>query len=78
MINGVRVYGRNINNDKGRIESYTGHTLYKGVYELSKDDVNDLKKSFLDHVGIIWSSGYEEYAVYNVDFLQNQLECLTK
>ena len=78
MINGQRVYGRNINNDKGQIESYTGHTLYTGIYELKKDDINALKNQYLDHIGIIWSSGYEEYDIYNVDFLKNQIKCLTK
>jgi len=78
MINGRRVYGINIKSDAGDIESYTGHTLYSGIFELDKGDVKDLKSNYLDHIGIIWSSGYEQYDIYNVDFLTNQLKCLTK
>ena len=78
MINGRRVYGQNINSDSGEIESYTGNTLYTGIFELKKGDINDLKKNYLDHIGVIWSSGYEQYDIYNVDFLTNQLKCLTQ
>lgn len=78
MINSKSIYGKSINNDNGEIESYTGNTLYTGIFQLNKDDIKDLKKTYLDNVGIIWSSGYEEYNIYNVDFLTNQLECLNK
>lgn len=78
MIDGRSIYGKSINEDNGVIESYTGNTLYTGIFQLSKDDINDLKKNYLDNLGIIWSSGYEEYNIYNVDFLTNQLECLNK
>jgi hypothetical protein len=78
LINGRRVYGLNVNSDSGEIESYTGNTLYTGIFVLDKSDVNDLKKNYLDHIGVIWSSGYEQYDIYNVDFLTNQLKCLTK
>lgn len=78
MINGRSVYGESINTDNGHIESYTGHTLYTGIYELDKGDINELKENYLDHIGIIWSSGYEQYEIYNVDFLTNQIKCLNK
>lgn len=78
LINGRSVYGKSINNDSGQIESYTGHTLYTGIFQLNKGDINQLKNNFLDNIGIIWSSGYEEYNIFNVDFLINQIECLNK
>ena len=78
LINGRKIYGRNINTDKGEIESYTGHTLYKGIFELRNDDLKDLKKHYVDNLAIIWSSGYEQYDIFNVDFIKNQLECLSK
>lgn len=76
LINGNSVYGRLINNDNGEIESYTGNTLYQGIIELEKGDIKELKNNYLDNLGIIWSSGYEQYDIYNVDFLVNQIECL--
>ncbi len=78
LIDGRNVYGHNINTDEGQIESYTGHTLYTGIFLLSKSDIKELKNHYLDNIGIIWSSGYEEYDIYNVDFLTNQIKCLNK
>ena len=77
-INGKKVYLKNLISDSGTIEAYSGHTLYQGVYELSKDDINILKKEYLDNIGIVWSSGYEEYPIFEVDFIINQLSCLNK
>ena len=37
-----------------------------------------LKKPELDKLAIIWSSGYEEYPIYEIDLLQRQLECIKK
>jgi hypothetical protein len=35
-------------------------------------------KSEIDKVGIEWSSGYEEYEVYEVDAILAQLNCFEK
>jgi hypothetical protein len=37
-----------------------------------------IKDLELDKLAIIWSSGYEEYPVYEIDLLQRQLECIKK
>lgn len=76
LIDGSKVYCTNMIQDNGTIEAYTGHTLYTGIYEINKDDLDALKDKYLDNVGIIWSSGFEQYVIYNVDFLYNQLRCL--
>jgi hypothetical protein len=78
MINGDKVYCTSMVQDDGTIEAYTGNTLYTGIYEISKDNIKILKKGYLDNVGIIWSSGYEQYNIFNVDFIKNQLRCLEK
>ncbi len=76
MIDGQKYYLTNNYPDPGRIEKYTGHTLYKAVMKLSKDDLKVFSKEEVDHVGIIWTTGYEQYDVYEVDFLINQIKCL--
>jgi len=78
LIDGSKVYCNNILQDNGTIEAYTGHTLYTGIFQIDKDDLSRLKKNYIDNVGIVWSSGYEKYNIYNVDFIKNQLECLEK
>ncbi len=76
MIDGKKYYLTNNYPDPGRIEKYTGHTLYKAVMKLGKDDLKVFSKKEVDHVGIIWTTGYEQYDVYEVDFLINQIKCL--
>lgn len=78
MIDGSKVYCTSMIQDDGTIEAYTGHTLYTGIFEINKDDLDTLKDNFLDNIGIIWSSGYEQYNIFNVDFLKNQIKCLKK
>ena len=78
MIDGSKVYCTSMIQNSGTIEPYTGNTLYTGIFEIEKDDLSILKDNFLDNIGVIWSSGYEQYNIFNVDFLKNQLECLEK
>jgi len=52
--------------------------IYPVAYELSGRAVKQLSKLEIDKIGIQWSSGYEEYTIYEVDFLTNQLGCLKK
>ncbi len=37
-----------------------------------------LTRNEIDKWGIVFSSGYEEYVVYEIDFFMNQLACLEK
>ncbi len=78
MIDGSKVYCTSMIQNGGTIEPYTGNTLYTGIFEIKKDDLSLLKNNFLDNIGVIWSSGYEQYNIFNVDFLKNQLQCLEK
>ncbi len=50
--------------------------VYPIGYDLSNRDIKQLSKKEIDKIGIQWSSGYEEYIIYEVDFLMNQLACL--
>ncbi len=78
FIDGTQIIGTNILQDNGSIEAYSGHTLYTGVYVISKDDLNDLGDNLIDNIGIFWSTGYEQYDIYNIDFLIHQVKCLKK
>jgi len=50
--------------------------IYPVAYELSNRVIKQLSKMEIDKIGIQWSSGYEEYTIYEVDFLTSQLSCL--
>lgn len=78
FIDGSKIIGNSIFLVEGEIEPYSGHTLFSSTYLVDKEDIKALKKGFVDNIGIMWSSGYEEYEVYKVDFLMNQAKCLTR
>lgn len=49
---------------------------YRAQYLISSGDEKKLKKSEVDKVRIIWSSGYEDYEIYELDFFMDQFKCL--
>jgi hypothetical protein len=61
----------------GKIENSTGNTIYKGEFKFkSKADTKRIGKSFIDSIGILWSSGFEYYPVYKIDLLSKQFQML--
>jgi len=76
LINGETVNLYNITASTGHIEPLTGVTVYQTNYPMEKSEFKQLSKTELDKIGVIWSTGYEEYEIYEVDFLINQAECL--
>ena len=78
FVDGKSMYLRPLYLQKGSLQEYTGHTIYKPIYRLSKDDFKLLEKVELDDVGLMWTSGFESYEVYHIDVLQNLAKCLKK
>lgn len=62
--------------DYGRIDAYTGNTIFTGSYLLDKNDEKLLMKQELDKLRIMWSTGYEDYDVPQIDFFIQQFACL--
>jgi len=65
------------NRAAGRVDSKTNETVYKVRYPIDHQNVKTLLKSEVDKVRVVWSTGYEDYEVFNIDFLSRQLSCLT-
>ena len=76
LLNNENVSLYNLRTDQGRIDPYSGDTVFIGQYSLGKDEIKMLLSSELDKVRILWSTGYEDYDVYNVDFFIDRLNCL--
>lgn len=49
---------------------------YRVQYPIDQGQISYLKKQDLDRIKVYWSSGFEEYEVYDVAFLKNQAKCL--
>ena len=62
--------------DRGRYDPESGLLTYQIHYGISTAQINILKKSEVDSVMVFWSTGFEEYKVYNVDFFIQQIYCL--
>lgn len=58
------------------VEPVTGEVIYEFACSLSKKDIRSLKKAPLDFMGIMWTSGFETYPVYEVDIIMQQIKCL--
>ena len=75
-IDGESVTLYNSRFDSGKVDKARGTTTYTGLYSIPRGARKDLLDSEVDAVRVIWSTGYEDYEVFNLDFLQQQLECL--
>lgn len=73
---GTVIYAYNLKKNKGRIDKIGDYTMYRGNYLINEKDLKMLKKYHVDKLGVVWSQGYEEYDLFNVDFFQRQLACL--
>ena len=70
------IYVGNTQTANGRLEPYTGYTKYELTIPLDKTNLKHLEKAEIDKIGIMWSSGFEQYEIYNVDLVMNQINCV--
>jgi hypothetical protein len=75
FLNGKHVFVDMVNSE-WRTES--GTRSYVLLAKIEKDDARMIRKCGIDKLGLIWDSGFEEYEIYDVDLLKNQLQCLNK
>lgn len=49
---------------------------YTVTYPIDRSMISSLRQSELDYVQLFWSSGFEEYDIYQVDVLQRLFDCI--
>ncbi|MBK8704762.1 MAG: hypothetical protein IPN33_15010 [Saprospiraceae bacterium] len=64
--------------DRGSYDTETEILTYRVHYPIDRGQMNLLKESEVDTILVFWSTGYEEYQVYQLDFFINQITCLEK
>ncbi len=64
--------------DVGIINELQNSVIYTSQYVISSGAEKILRKKEIDKIRIIWSSGYEDYEVYDLDFFVNQFNCLNE
>jgi hypothetical protein len=78
MVTGKLLRLKTKGESRSSIEQYTGNILYKLEIALDKDALDALERIPLDKIGVMWSSGFERYEVFEVDFFMKQLKCIKK
>lgn len=77
FINGKRVFLKILEVQEPYLDKQSAETIYRVKCALSNgQDFSMIENGWLDSFGIMWSTGFEDYTVYDVDFMQRQLRCL--
>ncbi len=78
LLNGEFVNLRAEKLERGSYDTRKGLLTYRVVYPIDRRQLNILQQGEADFIRVFWSSGYEEYKIYQLDFFQQQLRCLQK
>jgi hypothetical protein len=76
FISGKSISLTSASESDGSLENYTGKVIYNVDYLITGDDTDMIYDVPVDKIGIMWSSGFEMYDVYNVDVLMRLNKCL--
>jgi hypothetical protein len=78
LLNGGFINLQSGSMDRGSFDTQSHTLVYRVTYNISADQLGFLEKNEVDKIRVFWSSGYEEYEVYQMDFFMRQLKCLDK
>ncbi len=76
MLNGDFINLRAGRMDRGSYDTKKEVLTYRVHYPIDRTQMNLLMQSEADLIRVFWSSGFEEYEVYQLDFFIHQIGCL--
>jgi len=76
FVNGKEIKLINSRYDPGYVDNVKKTTTMTGVYYLEKPMIKMLSSSEADKIRLNFSTGYEDYVIYNIDFFTRQLACI--
>ncbi len=76
MLNGDFINLRAGRMDRGSYDTKREVLTYRVHYPIDRTQMNLLMQSEADLVRVFWSSGFEEYEVYQLDFFIHQIGCI--
>lgn len=62
--------------ERGSYDTKTEALTYSVYYPIDNSQLKLLTAGELDAIRVFWSTGFEEYEVFQLDFFMNQLNCL--
>jgi len=76
LLNGETVRLLNKKADNGYYDNARQVYVYRGQYPISARQEKLLEEGEVDRVRVVWSEGFDDYEVYEVDFFRQQFACL--
>jgi hypothetical protein len=76
LLNGDIIILLTSRTDRGIVD--TGHktTTYTAQCAIGTDDQKKLKNGEIDFIRVSWGTGFEDYQIYDLDFVSRQMKCL--
>lgn len=65
----------NSKTDRGTVDNVNRITAYRGIFPIGSGEEKLLLKGEVDAIRVAWSTGTEDYEIYDVDFFANLLKC---
>ncbi len=62
--------------DPGHIDKIKNQTTYTVLYIMESGAESALRKGEVSRARLVWSVGFEDYELYNLDFFKEQLGCI--
>lgn len=60
----------------GKVDPAQKQTIYSTYFIIDSKSERQLKRGEITQIRFVWSEGFEDYDIYEVDFIANQLKCL--
>ncbi len=76
LVGGGEVTLRNAELERGSYDPVDKVYIFNGRYSVSSTSEKALRRELVDKVRVVWGSGFEDYPVYDVAVLAQQLKCL--
>ena len=76
LLDGQTVYLQSGKMDRSSYDTEKELLTYRVNYPMNQSVLNTLAKGEIDSLRMYWSSGFEEYEIYYLDFFKNQIRCL--
>lgn len=76
LLDGTTVVLNCQESNSGTVDENNGRTVYRTFYGIDKSEEKQLLNSEVVKVRMIWSKGFEDYDVNELDFFIDQLKCL--
>ena len=78
FIDGKEITLKSKNTSLGKLNSNRDGYVYAVAYDLPENYFKKLRSIEIDRIGIEWSSGLEQYVIYELDLILNQLNCIVR